>query len=413
MARRVVVTGLGAVSPVGNDVPSIWSNLLAGRSGIAPITRFDATGFDTRIAGEVRDFRATDYLEPKEARRMDRFAHYAVAAAKQAQADARLVVTPDNAGAIGAVLGSGIGGLETTVEQVHALQTRGPGRVSPFSSTMMIINIAPGQIAIHLGVKGPNWGITSACATSAHAIGEAYEIIRRGDAEAMFAGGSEATITPLAVAAFTAARAMSTANECPEKASRPFDARRDGFVLSEGGAVILLESLEFAQTRGAPRIYGEIIGYGATADAFHVTAPPEGGEGAVRAMERALAKAGLRPDEIEYLNAHGTSTPLNDKSETLAIKAVFGDYAYRLPISSTKSMTGHMLGAAGAIESVACLLAMTEGVLPPTINLEVPDPECDLDYVPNVARRFRPRVTMNNSFGFGGQNACLIFRSLD
>lgn len=413
MARRVVVTGLGVVSPVGNDVPTVWANLIAGRSGIGPLTRFDPTAFEARIAGEVRDFRVTDYLEVKEARRMDRFAHYAVAAAKQAQADAGLEVTSENADAIGAVLGSGIGGLETMFDQSNVLQARGPGRVSPFSSTMMIINIAPGQVAIHLGVKGPNWGIVSACATSAHAIGEAYEIIRRGDAEAMFAGGSEATITPLGIAAFTAARAISTYNEEPHKASRPFDARRDGFVLSEGGAVVLLESLEFARARGAPRIYGEIIGYGATADAYHVTAPPEGAEGAVRAMRRALAKAGLRPEEVEYLNAHGTSTPLNDKSETEAIKTVFGDYAYRLPISSTKSMTGHMLGAAGAIESIACLMAMCEGVIPPTINLEVPDPACDLDYTPKVARRLKPRVTMNNSFGFGGQNACLIFRAVE
>jgi 3-oxoacyl-[acyl-carrier-protein] synthase II len=401
------------VSPVGNDVPTIWRNLIAGRSGIGPITRFDPTGFDTRIAGEVRDFRVTDYLEAKEARRMDRFAHYALAAAKQAQADAQLAVTAENADAIGAVLGSGIGGIETLIDQTNVLQTRGPGRVSPFSSTMMIINIAPGQVAIHLGLKGPNWGIVSACATSAHAIGEAYEVIRRGDAEAMFAGGSEATITPLGIAAFNAARAISTYNEEPQKASRPFDARRDGFVLAEGGAVILLESLEFALARGAPRIYGEIVGYGATADAYHVTAPPEGAEGAVRAMRRALAKAGLRPEEVEYLNAHGTSTPLNDKTETQAIKTVFGEYAYRLPISSTKSMTGHMLGAAGAIESIACLLAMTEGIIPPTINLEVPDPACDLDYVPNVARRLKPRVAMNNSFGFGGQNACLIFRAFE
>ncbi|MBI2861876.1 MAG: beta-ketoacyl-ACP synthase II [Chloroflexi bacterium] len=409
MSRRVVVTGMGTMSPVGNHVAEAWANLLAGKSVAGPITLCDTTGLGTRFAAEVKGFDPTDYMEPKEARRMDRFNHLALAAIKQALADAKLVITPELAPEVGVIFGSGIGGLNTILEQSKVLEERGPGRISPFATTMLIIDMAAGYASISLGAKGPNWGIVSACATSGHAIGEACEIIRRGDALAMIAGGSEAPINRLGLAAFNAARAISTRNEAPERASRPFDAQRDGFVVAEGAAALVLEDLEFALRRGA-QIFAEVVGYAATADAYHITAPPPDGNGAVRSMRRALEKAGLRPDHVDYINAHGTSTVLNDKSETVAIKTVFGEVAWRVPISSTKSMTGHLIGAAGAFEAIVCIKAIQDGIVPPTINYEYPDPDCDLDYVPNVARRTTVNVAMSNSFGFGGHNSTLIFR---
>ncbi|MBI3964043.1 MAG: beta-ketoacyl-ACP synthase II, partial [Chloroflexi bacterium] len=369
MATRVVVTGLGAVSPIGNDVASNWENAIAGVSGTDLVTSFDTTTFESKVAGQVKDLKIGDYLEVKEARRMDRFCQFALITSIQAVRDANLVVDASNAEDVAVIYGSGVGGLSTMVEQTLTLNNKGPHRVSPFATTMMIIDIAAGQVAMHFGAKGPNWGIVSACATGAHAIGEAYEIIRRGDAKVVIAGGAEATVIPLGSASFHAARALTTRNDDPKRASRPFDLTRDGFVLAEGGATLVLESLEHAQARGA-QIYGEIAGYAATADAYHITAPPDDGEGAVRAMRRALQKAGLRPEDVDYLNAHGTSTPLNDRIETKAIKTVFGEHAYRLPVSSTKSMTGHMLGGAAAVESVYCLMALRHGVIPPTINYE-------------------------------------------
>ena len=410
MQRRVVVTGLGAVTPLGNDVASTWKGLVEGRSGIGPITGFDASGLEVRIAGEARTFKATDYLEPKEARRMDRFTHFAVVAALEAVRDADLHdIRSNNAEAVGVAIGSGIGGISTIVDQVKVMEQKGPRRVSPFLVPMMILNMAAGQVSIVVGAKGPNISVVSACATSAHSVGEAAEIIARGDAEVMIAGGSEAPVIPIGIVAFAQAQALSTRNDEPEKASRPFDAKRDGFVAAEGGAVMVLESLEHALRRGA-RIYAELVGYGATADAFHITAPPEGGEGAARSMRMALRKAGLEPQQVDYINAHGTSTPLNDRAETDAIKAVFGEHAYRLAVSSTKSMVGHMLGAAGAIEAIVCVKTIEKGVIPPTINYEHPDPVCDLDYVPNIARHARVDVALSNSLGFGGHNSTLIFR---
>ena len=409
MQRRVVVTGLGAVSPLGNDVQSTWKGLVEGRSGIGPITAFDASGLEVRIAGEAKGFRATDYLDVKEARRMDRFTQFAVVAALEAVRDAGLEIKGNNAEAVGVAIGSGIGGIQTIVDQVHVMDAKGPRRVSPFLVPMMIIDMAAGQVSIALGAKGPNIAVVSACATSAHSVGEAGEIIKRGDAEVMIAGGSEAPIIPIGIVAFIQAQALSSRNDEPEKASRPFDAKRDGFVAAEGGAVLVLESLEHARARGA-RIYAELIGYGATGDAFHITAPPEGGEGAARAMRMALRKAGLAPTEVDYINAHGTSTPLNDRAETQAVKDVFGEHAYRLAISSTKSMTGHLLGAAGSLEAMVCVKAIEQGIIPPTINYEYPDADCDLDYTPNVARRRRVDVALSNSLGFGGHNSCLIFR---
>ena len=409
MQRRVVVTGLGAVTPLGNDMQSTWKGLVEGRSGIGPITAFDASDLEVRIAGEARDFRPTDHLEPKEARRMDRFTQMAVVAALEAARDAGLNIKGNNAETVGVAIGSGIGGLHTLVDQIKVLDQKGPRRVSPFLVPMMISNMAAGQVSIALGAKGPNIAVVSACATSAHSVGEAYEIIKRGDAEAMVAGGSEAPVLPIGIVAFSQAQTLSTRNDEPQRASRPFDAERDGFVAAEGGAVLILESLEHARARGA-RIYAEMVGYGATADAFHITAPPEGGEGAARSMRMALRKAEVAPEEVDYINAHGTSTPLNDKAETAAIKEVFGEHAYRLAISSTKSMTGHLLGAAGALEAMVCVKAITEGVIPPTINYEHPDPACDLDYTPNVARRQTVNVALSNSLGFGGHNSTLVFR---
>jgi 3-oxoacyl-[acyl-carrier-protein] synthase II len=408
LTDRVVITGMGAISPLGGDVDSTWAGLIAGRSGIGPIRAFDASAFSTRIAGEVKDFDPAADVGPKEARRMDRFVQLGVAAAKQALRDAALEIGPANAEDVGVLMGSGIGGIATLMEQARVMDSRGADRVSPLLVPMMIIDLVAGQTAIHTGAKGPNFSVVSACATSAHSIGEAFEVIRRGDARVMIAGGSEAPLIPIGLAGFTSMRALSSRNAEPERASRPFDSERDGFVMAEGAAVLILESLSHALGRGA-RVYAEVKGYGATGDAYHITAPSEGGEGAYRAMRMALRKADLAPDEIDYINAHGTSTPLNDRLETMAIRQLFGPRAYDVAISSTKSMTGHLLGAAGALEAVACVKAIVHSVIPPTINYENPDPECDLDYVPNEAREARVRAAMSNSLGFGGHNATLVF----
>lgn len=412
MTRRVVVTGMGAVTPLGLNVPSTWEALLDGRSGAGPISRFDTEGFETRIACEVKNFDAGEYLDRKEARRMDRYTHFAIAATGEALADAALTVTSDNADDIGIIIGTGIGGIETLGQQFRVFFDKGPSRVSPFLCTMMIGNMAAGHASIVFGLRGPNYGTVSACASGAHAIGEAYETIRRGASPAMVAGGAEAPVVPIGIGSFNSMRALSTHNEEPEKASRPFDLERDGFVIGEGAGILVLEDLDYARARGA-RIYGEIIGYGATGDATHVTAPAEGGSGAAKAMRRALEEAHVAPDEIDYINAHGTSTPLNDRAETMAIKQIFGDRSYDLPISSTKSMTGHLLGAAGAVEAIVCFLSIRDSKIPPTINQEHPDPECDLDYVPNVARDHNVRIALSNSLGFGGHNATLIVRAWD
>ncbi len=408
MAERVVVTGLGAVTPVGNDVETSWANLIAGKSGMDSIKAFDASAFPSRIAAEVKGFDPAAAVGAKEARRMDRFVQMAIAATKEALADAKLTIDASNAERIGVLVGSGIGGIGSLMEQAKVLESRGPDRVSPFLVPMMIVDIVAGQVAIYAGAKGPNYSVVSACATSAHSIGEAFEVIRRGDADAVIAGGSEAPIVPVGLAGFTSMRALSTRNDAPQRASRPFDAERDGFVMAEGGAILVLESLSHALNRGA-RIYAEVKGYGATGDAYHITAPAEGGEGAMRAMALALKKAGLAPEDIDYINAHGTSTPLNDRLETMAIRNLFGSRAYDVAISSTKSMTGHMLGAAGAVEAMACVKAIVHSIVPPTINYEVPDPECDLDYVPNVAREMKVHAALSNSLGFGGHNCSLVF----
>jgi 3-oxoacyl-[acyl-carrier-protein] synthase II len=406
--HRVVVTGIGMITPLGGTVDKTWDGVLAGRSGIGPITRFDPTGLETRIAGEVRDFEPTEYMDRKEVRRADRFAQMAVASAGQALADAKLTITAENAPRVGVTFGSGIGGVSTLVDNVLS-HAKDPKRVSPFLIPMMIVDMAAGEIAMKYGAKGPNMAHVSACASSAHAIGEATDIIRRGQADVMLVGGAEAGLIKIAIAAFNQARALSTRNDAPEKASRPFDRDRDGFVFSEAAGCLVLEELEHARARGA-RIIGEVLGYGATADAYHVTAPAEGGEGAVRAMRMAIADAKIAPTDVGYINAHGTSTQANDGSESAAIKTAFGKHAYDLAVSSTKSMTGHTLGAAGAIEAIFCFLAMRDGVLPPTINLENPDPVCDLDYVPKTARKKQVEVAMSNSMGFGGHNASLVFR---
>jgi 3-oxoacyl-[acyl-carrier-protein] synthase II len=406
---RVVITGMGAITPLGNDVETFWRNVVAGRSGVGPITLFDASAMKTRIAAEVKGFDPEAWFGRKEARRMDRYAQFALAATQQALQDARLDPAHVDRERVGVILGTGIGGIGALVQGVETLMTRGPDRISPFMVPMMLADTAPGLIAIAYGFRGPNMAVVTACASGTNAIGEAMHLIRRGDADVVIAGGAEAAILPVAVAAFNVMGAISTRNEEPERASRPFDRTRDGFVMGEGAGILILERLEHARVRGA-RIYAEVVGYGTSADAYHITAPLENGEGAALAMRRALADAGLSPRDIDYINAHGTSTPLNDKSETQAIKAVFGEAAYDVPISSTKSMIGHLLGAAGAVEAIVCIRAITDGVIPPTINYEHPDPECDLDYVPNVARRKPVRTAMSNSFGFGGHNACVIFR---
>jgi 3-oxoacyl-[acyl-carrier-protein] synthase II len=394
------------ITPLGSTVEKTWDGVVAGRSGIGPITRFDPTGLDTTIAGEVRDFEPLDYMDRKEVRRADRFVQFAVAAAGQALRDAGLEITPALAPRVGVAFGSGIGGIETLVDNILS-HDRDPRKVSPFLIPMMIIDMAAGEIAMKYQAKGPNMGHVSACASSANAVGEAAEMIRRGQADVMLAGGAEAGLIKVAIGAFNQARALSTRNEAPEKASRPFDKERDGFVFSEGAGCLVLEDLEFARARGAT-ILAEFLGYGQSADAFHVTAPPPGGEGAVRAMRMAIADARVRPQEIGYINAHGTSTQANDGAESTAMKTVFGEHARKLAVSSTKSMTGHTLGAAGAIEAALCILAMRNGILPPTINQEVPDPECDLDYVPNRSRPAKVDVSLSNSMGFGGHNVALI-----
>ncbi len=408
MTRRVVVTGLGALTPVGNDVETMWANMLAGKSGAGPITQFDPANFKTRFACEVKDFDPTAYMGRKEARRMDRFTQFAVACSKQALEDSGLPVTPDSAPRIGVMIGTGIGGINTIVNQITEMLQKGPDRVSPFTVPMMLPDSAAGQVAIQFGLKGPNLCPVSACATGSNAIGEATEWVRRGICDAVLAGGTESAMVAIAAAGFNNMTAISTRNDAPEKASRPFDKDRDGFVMAEGAAVLILEDLEHALARGA-KIYAEVLGYGLSADAYHVTAPEASGAGAAQAMQMALDQAGLRPDQIDYINAHGTSTPLNDKSETLAIKRVFGEAAYHVTISSTKSMTGHLMGAGGAVEGVAAVKAITDGMIPPTINYETPDPECDLDYTPNTARAKTVNTVMSNSFGFGGHNAVVIF----
>jgi len=400
---------MGAVSPLGLDVPALWQGIREARSGIGPITLCDASNLDSRIAGEVRGFDPYNYMDRKEVRRNDRFIHLAIAAATEALRTAELSIAPENADAIGVIIGSGIGGITTLAEGVVTLQERGPSRISPFLVPAMITNMAAGQVSMMFGLKGPNYCPTSACASGAHAIGEAAEIIRRGWAVAMVAGGSEAPITPIGIASFASAKAISTRNDDPAGASRPFDADRDGFVLAEGGAVLVLEDLEFARARGA-RILAELVGYGLSADAYHITQPAPGGEGALRSMRAALQHAGLSPDDIDYINAHGTSTPAGDIAETEAIKRLLGERAYRVPVSSSKSQFGHLLGAAGAIEAIVSILAIQEGLLPPTINYTTPDPQCDLDYVPNTPRTARVDVVLSNSFGFGGHNVSLIFR---
>ncbi|MBI3931076.1 MAG: beta-ketoacyl-ACP synthase II [Chloroflexi bacterium] len=407
--NRVVVTGIGILCPLGLDMATTWENLIAGKSGIDYITLFDTEPFETKFAGEVKGFDPLNYIDRKEARRMDRFAQLSVAASRGAVEQSGIQINSTNQDDIAIVVGSGIGGLTTLFEQTKILLEKGPSKVSPFLVPMMISDMAAAQVSIALGVKGPNLCTTSACSSSSDAIGVAYELIKRGGVEAAIAGGSESVINPIGVSSFNALKALSTRNEAPQLASRPFDAGRDGFVISEGACLFILESLTHAQKRGA-NILSEIIAYGASADAFHITQPDGDGAGAVRAMRLALKKAELAPTDIDYINAHGTSTPLNDKTETMAIKTVFGDYAYRLPISSTKSMTGHLVGAAGAVETAVCIMVIQHGIIPPTINLTHPDPECDLDYVPNVARQAKVTTTLSNSFGFGGHNSVLILR---
>jgi len=409
MKRRVVITGIGMVTPLGIKTEEVWDNLLKGKSGIGLVTRFDTSNYATKIAGEVKNFNPADYMDKKEARRMDPFTHYAVAAAKIAHEDSGLKITSNNRDRIGVVIGSGVGGI-TTVEEQHAiLLNRGPNRVSPFFVPMLIANMAPGQISINLGVRGPNLTTTTACASGTHAVGDAFKMIQYGLADVIFAGGAEAAVCPLAFAGFCSMRAMSTNNDNPEGACRPFDKNRDGFVLGEGAGVMVLEELEHALARGA-KIYAEVIGYGMSADAYHITAPTPEGDGARLAMSNALADAGILPEQVDYINAHGTSTELNDLYETLAIKNLFGQHAYNLAISSTKSMTGHLLGAAGAVELIFTALTIKSGKIPPTINYETPDPDCDLDYVPNVAREKDIDIALSNSFGFGGHNGTVILR---
>ncbi len=410
-SRRVVITGLGVVTSIGHDVDSFWASLLAGRGGIHRVTLFDPSELACQIGAEVRDWNAADHMDPKEARRNDRYTHFGFVAAKQAVKDAGLDMAKEDADRVGVVIGSGIGGMWTYESQLKVLAERGPRKVSPFTSPSLIGNMCSGLFAIEIGARGPNFGVVSACATGTHALGEAAHMIRRGDADVMVAGGSEAAITPFAYASFCSMKAMSTRNDAPEKACRPFDKGRDGFIMGEGAGVLVIESLEHAQARGA-KIYCELAGYAATSDAFHITQPDPEGRGLSMAMTRAMKSAGLAPDAIDYINAHGTSTPYNDKFETLAIKKVFGEHARKLAVSSTKSMTGHLLGAAGGIESVICAKTIQTGRIAPTINLEDPDPDCDLDYVPNVAREAKVRTVLSNNLGFGGQNAAVVFRAV-
>jgi len=409
--RRVVVTGLGAIASLGHTVDAFWASLVAGRSGIDRVTQFDTTDYACQIGAEVRDWDAARHMDPKDARRNDRYTQFGFCAARQAVRDAGLDPAREDGDRMGVIIGSGIGGMHTYESQLQVLAERGPRKVSPFTIPSLIVNMCPGLVAIDLGARGPSFGLVSACASGTHALGEASHCIRRGEADVMIAGGSEASITPFAYAAFCSMKAMSTRNDAPPQASRPFDAQRDGFVMGEGAGVLVLESLEHAMARGA-RIYCELLGYAGSCDAFHITQPDPEGRGLVLAMSRALAYSGLVPGQVDYINAHGTSTPYNDKFETLAIKKVFGDHAWKVAISSTKSMTGHLLGAAGGIESVACVKTIQTGMIAPTINLMHPDPECDLDYVPNVARAAPVRTVLSNNLGFGGQNAAIVFRAL-
>jgi len=408
--RRVVVTGLGIVSPVGSTVATAWQNVLAGHSGIGPITRFDASAFATRFGGAVAGFNVDEYLTPKDARKMDPFMHYGFGSAVQAMTDSALQVTPANAQRIGVVMGAGIGGLDT-IEETNAkyLQTKNPRKISPFFIPGSIINMISGHVSIKYGITGPNLAVVTACTTSTHAIGIAMRTIQYGDADVMIAGGAEMATTPLGLGGFCSVKALSERNDDPQRASRPWDRDRDGFVMGDGGGVLIVEELGHAQARGA-RIYAELVGFGMSGDAYHMTAPQESGEGARQAMTNSLVDAGLRPEQVDYINAHATSTPLGDKAETVAIKRAFGDHARKVAVSSTKSMTGHLLGAAGVVEAIFSVLAIRDQVAPPTINLDNPDPECDLDYVPNQARRMKVDVALSNSFGFGGTNGTLVFK---
>ncbi len=409
LKRRIVVTGMGMISPLGIGLEKNWEALCSGESGIGRITHFDPSDLPSQIAGEVKGFDPAEYIEQKEIKKMDTFIHYALAAAQMAVDESGLKTYAGNAERIGVLVGSGIGGLPA-IEYYHKrLLEKGPKRISPFFIPMVIINLASGQIAIRFGVKGPNSAVATACATGSHAIGDAFKIIQRGDADAMIAGGTEAVISPLGIGGFCAMKALSTRNEEPQKASRPFDLHRDGFVMGEGAGIVILEELGFAMRRGA-KIHAEIIGYGLTGDAYHITTPCPDGDGAVRCMQTAIQDAGISPAEVNYINAHGTSTKFNDEFETMAIKKVFGEQAYSIPVNSTKSMTGHLLGAAGGIETIISILTIERGIIPPTINYEYPDPECDLDYVPNKARKATVDIVLSNSFGFGGTNACLLLK---
>ena len=412
MTRRVVITGIGLVSSLGIGTAATWNALLCGTSGVARITKFDTDGFAAQIAAEVKGFDPLQFVDKKDVKKMDVFIQYAIAASQFAIDDSKLPITAETAPHVGVFIASGIGGFSTIEREHKALLEGGPRKISPFFIPSAIINLAAGQVSIRLGAKGPNSATCTACSASAHAIGDAWEIIRRGDADAMIAGGSEAAITPMGVGGFAALRALSTRNDEPERASRPFDKDRDGFIIGEGAGMVVLEELEQAQRRGAP-IYAEVVGYGMSADAYHITAPSEDGEGAVRTMALALKKAGVKPEEVDYINAHGTSTPHNDRLETLAIKTCFGAHARTVAISSTKSMTGHLLGAAGGLEAGIAALAVHHQVVPPTINLDNPDPDCDLDYVPHKSRKMPIRYALSNSFGFGGTNAALLFKKFE
>ncbi len=409
MKRRVVVTGVGMITPVGLDTEKTWEGLINGKSGIGPITQFDDKTIPTQIAGEIHGFDPATYIDAKEIKKMDRFIHLAIAASQMAMDDSGLKITPENAERVGVIVSAGMGGLPA-IEKYHKIYLeRGIRKVTPFFIPMLIINESSGMISIRYGAKGPNICVVTACATGTHSIGDAFKWIQRGDADAMIAGGTESCICPTGVGGFNAMKALSTRNDEPQRASRPFDIDRDGFIMGEGSGVVILEEMESAVTRGA-RIHAEIIGYGASGDAYHITSPAPNGEGAARCMKMAIKDAGIAPTELGYINAHGTSTKFGDENESMAIKTVFGDHAYKLAVSSTKSMTGHLLGAAGGVEAVISILAMERGILPPTINLENPDPECDLDYIPNKARQAQPDAVMSNSFGFGGTNACLVFK---
>jgi 3-oxoacyl-[acyl-carrier-protein] synthase II len=407
--RRVVVTGVGLVTPLGVGIENVWQRILRGESGVGPITRFDTTQHETKFAAEVREFKPEDYISPKEIKRMDLFIQYALTAAKIAMEDSGLDMNKEDAERVGVIVGTGLGGLPTLEKYHSILLERGPGRISPFFIPMLIANEAPGHVAIQFGIKGPNLCIVTACATGAHSIGESLRIIQYGDADVMVAGGTEANLTPLTVGGFNAMRALSTRNDAPAKASRPFDKDRDGFVVGEGSGIVVMEDLEHAKKRGA-KIYAEVVGYGYNGDAYHITAPCPDGDGFIRCMRMAIRDAAMPPDAVNYINAHGTSTDLNDQTETIAIKEVFKEKAYRIPVSSTKSMIGHLLGAAGAVEAIFTLLAMRDNICPPTTNYETPDPDCDLDYVPNSARSHPIDVGLSNSFGFGGTNSTLVFK---